>query len=90
MKKLDIKGISNNNNSLHNTYEIKKHESVSNVEGEKKTDKLEISNVARELKVSKTGKDLAAILQKIESKFYDSDEVISATANSILKELKIS
>lgn len=85
---MEVKGISNSNN-LHNAYEIKKQDNPGNVESEKKSDKLEISNVARELKINKTEKDLTAILQKIENNFYNSDEVISATANAILKDLKI-
>jgi hypothetical protein len=85
---LDVKGISNNNSNLQNIYEVKKPDSQVNAETEKKGDTLQISSGARDLKVNKPEKDLTAILQKINNNFYNSSEVISATANAILRDLK--
>ncbi len=52
------------------------------------SDKLEISNEAKSM-VNQTAnvKDLAAIKQKIDNGFYNSEEVIQKVASAILKEI---
>jgi hypothetical protein len=85
---LDVKGISNNNANLQSIYETRKHDTPGAADADKKGDTLEISNGARELKVNKPEKDLTAVLQKINDNFYNSDKVISATADAILRDLK--
>jgi len=85
--KVDIKGISNNSTFTHDPNQLKKA-SVKQPEP-KETDKIEISSTARELaKNEAASKKLEEIKQKINSKFYDSDEVINKVAEAILKELK--
>ena len=55
----------------------------------KPIDKLEISEKAKLLNDGKVAnKDLEAIRAKIESGFYNSDEVLSKVADAILKEIK--
>lgn len=55
---------------------------------DKGKDKIEISNEAKVLQTQlERTKDLSEIKKKIESKFYDSDEVINKVAEKILKEI---
>ena len=52
------------------------------------SDKLEISNEAKSmLNQTANVKDLAAIKQKIDNGFYNSEEVIQKVASAILKEI---
>lgn len=86
MKKLEIKGISNNYFSLQET---RKTQAVP-AENVKKQDKLEISSEAKILQAKNTNiKDLTQIKQKVKENFYNSPEVLSTTATAIMKELKI-
>lgn len=85
MKKLEIKGISNN---YFPSQETRKTQTVP-AENVKKQDKLEISSEAKILQANKTTtKDLSQIQQKVKDNFYNSNEVINATAQAILKDLK--
>lgn len=85
---MEIKGVSNNNPFTQKPNQVRGSESK-NSEEVKDKDKIEISSVARDLAKSELGsKRLEEIKQKIENKFYDSEEVIYKIAESILKELK--
>ena len=65
--------------------EIKSDKSDDKAKSSKIEDKLEISSEAK-LK-NESIKNEAVIRERIDSKFYDSEEVINQVANSILKEL---
>ncbi len=65
--------------------EIKNDKSEIKTKSSKIEDKLEISSEAK-LKNEKI-KNEAVIRERIDSKFYDSDEVINSIADAILKEL---
>lgn len=86
---MEIQGISNSNyipvHEPKNVQEIPKE----NIESSKKSDKLEISNEARILQSNESQKDLAAIQEKIQNNFYNSDEVINKTASAILKLMNV-
>lgn len=83
---MEIKGVSNNNIlPLHET--IKQNVVQSDIK--KKSDKLEISNEARVLQTTNKNKDLTLIQARIKSNYYNSDEVISHTANAILRQMNI-
>ena len=53
--------------------------------GENKKDKIEISDQARALQGSSESRDLSEIQKKIESGFYNTEEVISKVAEAVLK-----
>lgn len=86
---MEIQGISNSNyipvHETKNVQDIPKE----NIESSKKSDKLEISNEARILQSNESQKDLAAIQEKIQNNFYNSDEVINKTASAILKLMNV-
>lgn len=85
---MQIKGISNNNPFTQNPNQVRNTESKNSGEVKDK-DKIEISSAARDLAKSELGsKKLEEIKQKIENKFYNSEEVINKVADAILKELK--
>lgn len=65
--------------------ENRSDKSEEKVKSSKTGDKLEISSQAK-LK-NESIKNEAVIRERIESKFYDTDEVINSVADSILKEL---
>jgi len=52
-----------------------------------KKDKIEISKQALAMQNTEETKNLAEIQKKIDSGFYNSDEVVSKVADSILKEI---
>lgn len=52
-----------------------------------KKDKIEISKQAIAMQNTEETKNLAEIQKKIDSGFYNSDEVVSKVADSILKEI---
>ena len=54
---------------------------------EAKKDKIEISEQAKALQNTGEAKNLADIQKKIESGFYNSDEVVGKVADAILKEI---
>ncbi len=80
---MNNKGISNNG-YIQNSYDLNKAKNAPAEKSEKK-DKIEISAEAKVKQSS--GKDLAAIAQKIKDGFYNSDFVINKTADAILKEI---
>lgn len=89
---MNVKSISSNQvNQLNEA--VKKQQQpqnseVQNKETKKSADRLEISNEARVLmNKNVNAKDLEVIKEKVDKNFYNSDEVISKVADSILKEL---
>ncbi|QQS35436.1 MAG: hypothetical protein IPM56_14460 [Ignavibacteriales bacterium] len=82
---MEIKGISNNQ---YFSKEVNKPKVEQENQNPQK-DKLEISREAKLLQSnSAETKDLDAIREKIDSKFYNSDEVLNKVAEKILEELK--
>lgn len=77
--------ISGINSGSYLPREIKSDKSDAKAKSSKIEDKLEISSEAK-LK-NESIKNEAVIRERIESKFYDTDEVINSVADSILKEL---
>lgn len=80
---MEIKGISS---SVYKNEENLKKVSNKSTEPTKK-DKIEISEQAKALQGASDSKNLADIKKKIESGFYNRDEVISKVADAILKEI---
>jgi len=82
---MEIKPISNNVN-LNSNSPVKKQEESKSEPAAK--DRLEISVEAKIFDTaSKKVKNLEEIRQKIETKYYNSDEVIQKVAEKILKEI---
>jgi negative regulator of flagellin synthesis FlgM len=83
---MDIKGINNQYQYISN---VKKNKAGKS-ESESAKDKLEISGEAKVLSNSQKeeAKKLEEITEKINSKFYDSDEVIEKVADKLLKDIK--
>ncbi len=63
-----------------------KHHQAKHPDATKK-DKIEISEQAKALQNTGETKNLTDIQKKIDSGFYNSDEVVSKVADSILKEI---
>ncbi len=83
---MDIKSVSNNV-YLNQEYESKKTSDSSSPA--KKVDSFELSNEAKKLSNKKMDpQKLAEIQQKINDKFYDSDEAIEKISNKIYNEIK--
>lgn len=81
---MDIKAITN---SLYFPKEIKGKKSEGFSE-EKNKDKFVISNEAKLMQTSSLdAKRLNEIRERIESKFYDKEDVVDQVASSILKEI---
>lgn len=53
-----------------------------------KTDRLELSNVAKNKIQESTSKNLAEIKKRVDSGFYNSDEVLKKVAGLLLKEIQ--
>jgi len=88
VNKLDIKGITNNSYvpPLRNVRKTNVQSSGTEI----KQDKFEISNEAKILQAkSENVKDLSKIQQNIKNNVYNSDKVIEATVDGIMKELNI-
>jgi len=86
---VDVKGITNEFFQSHDANNRKIPEQSSENQGKKLTDKIEISDEAKKLyESSRPVKDLSAIKERIETKYYDSDDVIGKVADQILKALK--
>ncbi len=81
---MQIKSVSNNL-YLNSAYEGKK---IKDGKKESKIDSFELSDQARELSSKMDSQKLADIKQKIESNFYNSDEVISKISQKIYNVLK--
>jgi hypothetical protein len=83
---MDIKGINNQYQYSKNI----KQDKIEKSEVRSGKDKVEISDKAKILNNAQIeeAKKIEAIKEKIDSKFYDSKEVIEIAAENILKEIK--
>lgn len=82
---MNIKGITNNG-KFYSLPDQKKKQGVVN-DPDKKADKLEISTEARVM--NNSVKNISEVQSRIDSNFYNSDEVLSVTVDAILKEFGI-
>ncbi len=81
---MNIKGVGNNLNRYTELY--KKQEQATSRQAQQKTDKLEISSAAKKLQSEGIDPKLfAEVKTKIESGYYNSDEVINKVADNIIK-----
>lgn len=81
---MQVKGI---NNNVFSQTPSKVNKPGSNNSASKK-DRIEISSQARDIAKSELGSQrLEEIKQKLNNKFYDTEEVLSKVADAILKEL---
>jgi len=82
---VNINGVGNNYNRYTDAY--KKQEKAA-AKPQKKTDKLELSDAAKKLKsLGVDSKDFAAVKAKIDSGYYNTEEVTNKVAEAILKEI---
>ena len=82
---MNINGVGNNYNRYTDAY--KKQEKAA-AKPQKKTDKLELSDAAKKLKsLGVDSKDFAAVKAKIDSGYYNTEEVTNKVAEAILKEI---
>lgn len=83
---MNIKGVGNNVNRYTELY--KKQEEATSRQTQRKTDKLDLSDAAKKLKQEGIEpKVFAEVKMKIESGYYNSDEVINKVADEILKNI---
>lgn len=81
---MNIKGVGNNVNRYTELY--KKQEEATSRQTQKKTDKLDLSDAAKKLKKEGVdSKDFTEVKMKIDSGYYNTDEVINKVADEILK-----
>ena len=81
---MNIKGVGNNVNRYTELY--KKQEEATSRQAQKKTDKLDLSDAAKKLKQEGVDSKLfTEIKMKVDSGYYNSDEVINKVADEILK-----
>ena len=81
---MNVKGVGNNYSKYTELY--KKQEQASSRQTQKKTDKLELSDAAKRLKSEGIDPQmLTQVKTKIESGYYNSDEVIGKVADEIIK-----
>jgi negative regulator of flagellin synthesis FlgM len=81
---VNIKGVGNNLNRYTELY--KKQEEATSRQTQQKTDKLELSDAAKKLKAEGVEPSkLTEVRAKVESGYYNSDEVIEKVADEILK-----
>ena len=81
---MNIKGVGNNLNRYTELY--KKQEEAPSRQAQQKTDKLDISDAAKKLQAEGVdSKQFAEVKLRIESGYYNSDEVINKVADEILK-----
>jgi anti-sigma28 factor (negative regulator of flagellin synthesis) len=81
---VNIKGVGNNVNRYTELY--KKQEEATSRQTQKKTDKLDLSDAAKKLKAEGVeSKQLTEVKLKVQSGYYNSDEVINQVADEILK-----
>jgi len=82
---VDINGVGSSYNRYTNAY--KKQENSESPKSLNKKDKLELSEAAKKLKTEGvSAKEFGEIKDKIESGYYNSDEVTKKVAEEILKE----
>jgi hypothetical protein len=80
---VNIKGVGNNLNRYTELY--KKQEETSSRQTQK-TDKLELSDAAKKLKAEGIDpKVISDVKMKVESGYYNTEEVISKVADEIIK-----
>ncbi len=85
---MDIKGLGNNINPIRDAYNRQKIEKKL-ADAKPGSDKLEISDAARVKQSSSAElKNVEVIKERINSNYYNSDEVINKVADAILSELK--
>jgi anti-sigma28 factor (negative regulator of flagellin synthesis) len=81
---VDIRGVGNNYSRYTELY--KKQEQASSRQTQQKTDKLELSDAAKKLKSEGVdAKLLNDVKTKIDSGYYNRDEVINKVADEIIK-----
>ncbi len=81
---MNIKGVGNNLNRYTELY--KKQEEATSRQAQKKTDKLDLSDAAKKLKAEGVeSKEMTEVKMKVESGYYNTDEVINKVADEILK-----
>ena len=81
---MNIKGVGNNVNRYTELY--KKQEEATSRQAQKKTDKLDLSDAAKKLKQEGVdSKVFTEVKMKIDSGYYNTDEVINKVADEILK-----
>ncbi|MBI1932590.1 MAG: hypothetical protein HYS24_08635 [Ignavibacteriales bacterium] len=81
---MDIRGVGNNYSRYTELY--KKQEQASSRQTQQKTDKLELSDAAKKLKSEGVdAKLLNDVKTKIDSGYYNRDEVINKVADEIIK-----
>ncbi len=82
---MDVKSVTNN---LYTHNNIENNQKRDNKKATDKTDKLEISDKAKEMnKLNKNDASIEEYRQKIANKFYDSDELVKKISTEILKEI---
>jgi anti-sigma28 factor (negative regulator of flagellin synthesis) len=82
---VNIKGVGNNLNRFTELY--KKQEEATSRQAQQKTDKLDLSDAAKKLKAEGVDpKRLTEVKLRIESGYYNSEEIISKVADEIIKE----
>ena len=81
---MNIKGVGNNLNRYTELY--KKQEEATSRQTQKKTDKLDLSDAAKKLKAEGVeSKKISEVKLKVDSGYYNTDEVINQVADEILK-----
>ena len=82
---MDINGVGSSLNRYTNAY--KKQENADTPKSLNKKDKLELSEAAKKLKTEGiSAKEFSEIKGRVESGYYNSDEVTKKVAEEILKE----
>ncbi len=82
---MDINGVGSSYNRYTNAY--KKQENTEAPKSLNKKDKLELSEAAKKLKTEGiSAKEFGEIKERVESGYYNSDEVTKKVAEEILKE----
>ncbi len=83
---MNIKGVGNNLNRYTELY--KKQEEATSRQTRQKTDKLELSDAAKKLKAEGVEPSkIKEVRSRIESGYYNQDEVIEKVADEILKSI---
>jgi len=81
---VDIKGVGNNLNRYTELY--KKQDQATSRQTQQRSDKLELSDAAKKLQAEGIDPKLfAEIKTKIDSGYYNTDEVINKVADEIIK-----
>ena len=82
---MNVKGVGNNLNRYTELY--KKQDEATSRQAQQKTDKLDLSDAAKKLRAEGVDpKRMSEVKLKIDSGYYNSEEVISKVADEIIKE----